>query len=231
MRLSEVTRPRTRVTADAVLRHAGYERLGKGAFGAVYEKPGLPYVLKVFSGTDGAYRDYLNLVMAHQDNPHFPKIKGRAVRVMPRVWAVRMERLAEYYGDPELIDIYMRRRDQAMRDDPPDLIDVYLRRWDRSMRDKVQMQWDDVMEFMSEFPKLKEACDLILDNLLPKHELDIAERNFMTRNGIIVITDPVKSAEYTKQEQLPYVPPKEPVRNGPKWGPEDDELLNQLLEK
>lgn len=56
------------------LHKEGYRRIGHGLFSEVYGKRGdKSHVIKVARG-DTAYDDYLSVVMAHQENPYFPRV-------------------------------------------------------------------------------------------------------------------------------------------------------------
>lgn len=70
----------------------GFKKLGQGAFGSVYEKPGYPWVFKIFHN-DASYLAWINYVVANQGNEHVPKIKGKPFRITDGVFAVRMEKL------------------------------------------------------------------------------------------------------------------------------------------
>lgn len=63
-----------------------------GAFGAVYEKPGYPWVFKIFTG-DPAYKRYIDYVIKHQNNPYVPRIKGKIIKINFNTYALRMEKL------------------------------------------------------------------------------------------------------------------------------------------
>lgn len=73
----------------------GFYMLGQGVFGAVFEKPGYPWVFKVFH-RDPAYFSYLKWVMQHQDNTAVPKIKGRILKINKDTYAIRMEKLQPF---------------------------------------------------------------------------------------------------------------------------------------
>ncbi len=212
--LTETVRPQTRRLADEVLRRAGYQRLGHGHFGAVYRRPGSSYVLKVFSAKDKAYLDFIALAQNHSDNPHFPKFFGKVVPVTPAYSAVRMEPLTPYRHDPVTIDDYLRLRDY--HGEPSSYL--MLRR-------------EDSIEFMEFYPRLREACDLIIDHLLTKYERDIRRDNIMRRGETLVMIDPVKYFDHTDEpENLPYVsPPDDSSMTKPGWLPSDEELLKNLL--
>ena len=74
------------------LKQHGFARLGQGSFANTYEKPGYPYVFKLFKA-DPAYLWYFNYCKQHQDNPHVPKIKGNLIKISDDTFCVRMEKL------------------------------------------------------------------------------------------------------------------------------------------
>lgn len=203
-RLDEISRPASRLDADQVLRRAGYQRLGKGSFGAVYQKPGRPYVLKVISSRDRSYLDFIALARAHSTNPHFPRFYGKLVRVTPEYYGVRMEPLKPYRHDPTTIADYLTLRD-----------------YQGNPNSYLSMRRDDAFEFMEEYPDLRAACDLIIDNLLTKYPHDIKQDNLMLRGNTIVITDPVKTLNSGEPEvRLPAMDPP------PSQSPDADQPLN-----
>jgi GNAT superfamily N-acetyltransferase len=181
-RLDELSIPPDLKDAGEVLKRAGYEQQmaneAPGAFGSVWRKPGAPYVLKIFSSSDYAYEAFLKLAMAHQDNPHFPKIFGKMLKVTPKYNAVRIEPLTPYKYDSTLIRRYTRYRN-------------YMQNNDVDPNSIVAMEYEDSLEFLYEYPKLKEALDLIIDGLLDVYGNDISNKNIMMRDKTIVITDPV----------------------------------------
>jgi hypothetical protein len=180
--LSEIARPKTRVQADAVLRDAGYTRLGKGHFGAVYQKSGKPYVLKVFTAKDYAYKNFINLVKAFP-NEHFPKFIGKIINVTPDICAIRMEPLSEFKVDPSRkYLLYM--------------INDYL------------AYGKDESEYMEYHPKMKQACDLIRLHL-SDFSIDVSQNNVMMRGKTLIFVDPVVdySAFHDDDEKLPAIEP------------------------
>lgn len=218
-RIEEIARPPNRAEADWVLQNAGYRRLGNGSFGAVYQKPGNPYVLKVFTPADKAYLDFLALARAHADNPHFPRFFGKIVPVTPAYSAIRMERLEPYTDDPLLIADYF-----DLRDWSPDNNYGAMRR-------------GEAIEYMESHPQLREACDLIMDHLTPKYRIDIKPDNLMLRGKTVVLTDPVADLDVKKlaSEKLPPRRPwpedeaKPQDEPKPQWTDADEELYQQLL--
>jgi hypothetical protein len=176
--LNEFTRPPDMDEADAVLIRAGYKHLGSGAYANVYHKQGKPYVLKVFTVFDTAYLAYVNLVQQHP-NIHFPKFYGKLIRVTPKYYAIRTEYLDKY---DEIAD-----KDRSVA-----VIGRYLFYCAQPPRKQDQQEKFDVAtQWMEERPSLKEACDLIAKNLLPKFNEDIHRNNVMMRGDTIVLTDPV----------------------------------------
>lgn len=211
-RIDELSLPPNRISADQVLRNAGYLRIGSGGYAAVYHKPGAAYVLKVFAASDAPYIEFLKLAQAHQDNPHFPKFKGKMVKVTPVYNAIRMEKLSPYKHDETHITNYIKYRDAH----------APAGSWTAEVL-------DNAMETMEYNPSLKEACDLIIDNL--PFNCDMKRDNIMMRGDTLVIIDPVNVPD-APTEVLPYVHPyEEPEPQTSvkrKWSDEDEELLRQL---
>lgn len=176
--LQEFTRPKDMDAADAVLIQAGYKHLGSGAYANVYHKPGKPYVLKVFTRFDTAYLAYIALVQS-QSNIHFPKFYGKLIKVTDSYYAIRTEHLERYdeFADKERsVDVIGRYLFYCAH--PP-------RNPDQQEKFEVATKW------MEEHASLKEACDIIAENLLPKFHEDIHRNNIMMRGDVIVLTDPV----------------------------------------
>lgn len=183
----EITRPSSRIEVDKLLQSAGYYRIGKGAFAAVYHKLGSSYALKIFDSNDRAYLDFISLVKSN-NNKHFPIFYGKVIKITSTYSAIRMELLNPYKYNEENIRNYMRLRDSNL-----------------SSPNK-----EDAIDFMNNNPELKQACDLIIDNLLNKYKQDLKQSNLMSRGNTIVITDPVKDENaFTGKEKLvfPYAKP------------------------
>ena len=66
---------------------------------------------------------------------------------------------------------------------------------------------------------------MIIDNLLPKYELDIKQNNLMVRGKTIVFVDPVKGGVYDMQLLDPVEEPAEEHQ----WNKSDEDLLKELL--
>jgi hypothetical protein len=217
--LFETTRPDDRWTANEILLRAGYEMLGSGSFATVYEKPGSAYVLKLFDSDDLAYIAFINLVKQHP-NPHFPKLIGKPIAVSRGFSAIRMEKLGRYRGDPDLFEVYVTCRDRDV--DP---------------HGYMGQRMGDVDELFYEYPTLKTALDLMIDNLTPAFHFDIAQRNLMVRGSTIVFTDPVKNVPNGQERAIipvPFKAPPPPKTDAPMSKKmaqmlDDDDLLAELL--
>lgn len=206
--LDEITRPIDRVSVDEILNSSGYTRLGAGAYGAVYEKPGASYVLKVFTTKDIAYIDYIKLCMSNQSD-YFPRFIGKMVRVNEVYSAIRMEKLGMFP---------MMKGDAIARN-----IREYIQ-----LGDGVD---GEVLDWLDEYPGMEDACDLIrtLD-----HPLDLKWDNVMKRGNIPVIVDPVKNAVPVESERLPYrkverLPVKRNVDDKKLQSIMDDSLWDELM--
>lgn len=168
MRIDELTRPDLRSDYKTILGTKGWKSLGSGSYGDVYGKPGVDYVLKVFNADDHAYRDYLDLI-ARYDNPHFPVIKGKLVKITPQIYAVRLEKLSPY------------RRISIDGLGLSYIIQLYLRFGDVST--------SAIADAFDAYPRLRECLDLIRVNL-SNHSMDVNPENVMMRGDELVITDP-----------------------------------------
>jgi hypothetical protein len=190
--ITELTRPGTRLLADERLRAAGYRRIGNGGYGAVYEKPGANFVLKVFASHDTAYLDFVALSRTHTDNPHFPKFIGNVVKVTPAYSAVRMEKLSSC---------------KQMIEPVYNLVKKYLLFAQEKRSHDAHMAADYIQrllkkELRNEYPELLNACELIIKNLLRKYQVDVKPKNFMMRGSTFVIIDPV--ANHPEMDKMPH---------------------------
>jgi hypothetical protein len=166
------------------LRATGYRLLGRGRYAHVWAKPGDPFVVKVFQ-YDPAYADFIELISQHQDNPHFPRIKGRLVR-LDEIWqAIRIERLTRL-PPPAMVEQILEYRGahNFLRYSPrPDTLPSYIEETNRFYQTFRQQQ-----------PQLSAALDLIFSSLCDtgKCGIDLATRgNIRMRGNVVVVTDPV----------------------------------------
>lgn len=150
----------------AWLEQHGFKNLGQGSFGAVYEKPGYPWVFKVFN-RDPAYLYFLKYAMAHQSNPHLPKIRG-LIKIDDNTYVVRMEKLTQIPMGSEPANSLLKQI--HMMDSYGDLSDKQVE-W-------IKNTLPGVHQFFMSFP-------------LSGYEYDIHYENLMMRGNTIVITDPL----------------------------------------
>lgn len=146
----------------------GFRRLGEGSFGAVYEKPGYPWVFKLFNN-DPAYLAWIQFALQHQNNPHVPKIKGKPFKITDNTFAVRMEKL-----DDALIG--------------QDSIRNLLKRWDGKKLSNHERQYLDDVGIPDMIPVLDGIAEL---SKRYGYSADVHEFNVMSRAGELVIIDPL----------------------------------------
>lgn len=178
--LAEISRP-NKYNAEKILRNAGYKRLGEGVYGTVFAKPGADHVLKLFLSTDKAYLSFIDLVNS-TNNIHFPKFKGKLIRVTDEYYAIRMERLT-HVADNKQTEYTAR----AMGN----LILMH-----QGLKPYAQTSAQVIAEMESlekSQPGIIEACDIIADGISKKYPIDLHNENYMMRGNVLVITDPVIS--------------------------------------
>lgn len=148
----------------------GFNHLGTGNFGTVYEKPGYPWVFKIFKG-DRAYLYYIKYCKAHQDNENIPKIKGHTIRINNDTYAIRTEKLQP-----------MVEADVA----PIEKMTTYIR-----IRQHYELgpgQLQKLNELASAYPGIYEILDALSTS---GYGLDIHRGNVMLRGNTIVLSDPL----------------------------------------
>lgn len=153
-------------TLTAWLSNHGFKNVGQGSFGAVYEKPGYPWVFKVFNN-DPAYMHFLRYAMQHQGNPHLPKIRG-VMKIDNKTYVVRMENLKEI----------------PLGSEPATKLVKILHNMDSyGDLDEKDVAWikntlPGIHQFFMSFP-------------LAGYEYDIHYQNIMMRGNTIVLVDPL----------------------------------------
>ena len=148
------------------LEQNGFKFIDKGSFGAVFERPGYPWVFKIFT-RDPAYLHFVKYAMAHQGNPHLPRIKG-IIKINDDTYAVRMERLSPIpLGSEPAMSLI---RKIVNIDSYGDLSDA-----DAAWIDKT---FPGISAFFKSFP-------------LGDFEYDLHLQNFMQRGNTMVIVDPI----------------------------------------
>jgi hypothetical protein len=174
--LDEITRP-MQGNAEYMLEKAGYEKIGNGIYANVFAKPGADHVLKLFGYSDLAYKDFVNMTIQNP-NIHFPKFKGKLMKVTKDYYAIRMELLTPLPKDKgdalQLIKNY---------------IYAYIRDSFQPFYGANQMAMDNLEKAQ---PGITEAAELVA-TLIKNNDLglDLHMKNAMMRGNTIVITDPV----------------------------------------
>jgi hypothetical protein len=146
---------------EKVMNQYGFQHVGTGFFGTVYQHPEYPWLIKMFQD-DEAYYQYVNYFMHHQDNPHVPRIKGRIIKINPTSFAVRLEKLrsctAEEYK--QFQQIYSR------------LVSINKKR--------IKLPHDAL--FVKKFQQLNQLIQALPND-------DLHPNNIMMRNNTFVIID------------------------------------------
>ena len=148
------------------LEQNGFKFIDRGSFGIVFERPGYPWVFKIFN-RDPAYLHFVKYAMAHQGNPHLPRIKG-LIKINDDTYAVRMERLSPIpLGTEPAMSLI---RKIVAIDSYGDLSNA-----DAAWIDK---KFPGISAFFKSFP-------------LQDFEYDLHLQNFMQRGTTMVIVDPI----------------------------------------
>jgi hypothetical protein len=166
---------------DQKLRASGYRMIGRGRSAQVWAKPGDAFVVKVFR--DDAYLEFVQLITAHQGNPHFPKIKGRLTKVRDH-WAIRIERLSRLTSN-DMIEAM-----QNYRQAHNELRFGFGKGTLPSFIEEMKLHHQT---FRRDYPELAEALDLIFTTICDPHRwsVDWTAGNFRMRGKTVVISDPV----------------------------------------
>lgn len=173
--LVELSRPLGMAEAEAVLHKAGYHELGRGIFATVLAKSDSSHCLKLFDSDDAAYKKFVALAMQNP-NPHFPRFRGKLMKVTDRYYAIRMETLTPFPKTTENQLLAMQ-------------IDDYIAEIKRGNQ-MLSSQMATMDELEKTQPGIKKACELI-GTTLSSRIIDIHLENIMLRGDTIVITDPV----------------------------------------
>lgn len=180
MRLAEITLPDFPQDAGQRLRAAGYKQIGDGSYAEVYQKPGSPYVLKLFSDSDKAFLAFVALAKAHP-NPHFPVFRGQLITASDNYYALRMELLTEFPDnliDPVLWPIHSYMFGIGKNPESYPFLQT--------------SQYQEHIHWIEDHPSVKQACDLMHRYLSGQFTFDLKADNVMMRGDTIVFVDPVK---------------------------------------
>jgi hypothetical protein len=150
----------------------GFSQVGSGSRSRVYKKSH-DFVVKVFKQTDQAYKDWVLLSIKYRDNPHFPRIIGKPVKIGEGYYAIRLETLQEVdYSDYVILSKLL-----AIED--PD--------W----KDQIMLD-PKLSDYVDQFPNLIKAISVIkrFEDRHRDYMLDIHRDNIMMRNRTPVFIDP-----------------------------------------
>jgi len=151
----------------------GWTLIGSGQFSLVYANPKFNYVLKIFTQDSPGGIEWLEYVVANQNNPFLPRIYGKMWRISFTAYAIRMERLTPFKSkkDP-VFSKYI---------DP----NIQSRSWEEIFDEENE-------EFLKEhWPDLDAAFETILKLSQYNGDDDLNLSNIMKRGDSLVITDPV----------------------------------------
>ena len=153
------------------LKTQGWRLAGQGLMAMVWEHRNYPWVLKLFHSSDSGYIEFLKLALQHQDNPAFPRFRGRLVKLTNGVYAVRMEPL-------QGIDSQTFNELQSGI-----LVPMQRGRLDNWTEDVPMIMWEKYHDFIRAAQQIK--------YIKSEHVLDLHSGNIMMRDNTPVFTDPL----------------------------------------
>jgi hypothetical protein len=158
---------------DEFMAQHGFDLVGSGSYGMVWEKQGYPWLFKVFMD-DPAYLWWISWAVKHQDNPNVPRVKGLPVKIAPNTYVVRLEKLNNL----------MLRAGNLSRDYEKL---AYLLSRIETVDDlsKEDLQW-----IRHQYPGIYDILRMI-QKIPSRFALDLHSRNIMMRGETPVLIDPV----------------------------------------
>ena len=178
--LDEIYRP-IQSGAEHMLKKAGYKKLGYGVSGVVYAKPGEDHVLKLFRSWDKLYKLFVNFTLQHP-NIHYPKFKGKMMKITDEYYAIRMEKLTPISQEHAKMV-------KTMKDYITQRIDYNFREIDL---DNAPWWMRDMENLETKQPGITEVCEELAKFINETNAgLDLQPANVMLRGNTLVITDPV----------------------------------------
>lgn len=179
--LDEITRPANMSDAKEILIKAGYDLVGSGLYANVFIRPGEDSVLKLFNAEDNAYIAFYNLVR-NNNNTHFPKFKGRLMKITGWYYAARIEKLEPLPPSFHGYNTF------AL------MLTIHALLNNRLNNRKISNTERQMVEFIRNYqPGFLEALQYLHKTLGQQHRLDIHPGNVMLRGDTMVITDPFSS--------------------------------------
>jgi len=155
------------------LAELGWTLIGHGQFSLVYGNPKFNYVLKIFTQDTPGSIEWLEYVVANQNNPFLPRVYGKMWRISHTAYAIRMERLMPFKSKTDPVF--------AKYIDP----ELQSRHWE-------EIFVEENTEFLeANWPDLAAAFETILDLSQYNGDDDLNLSNIMKRGNSLVITDPV----------------------------------------
>lgn len=194
-KLQKIYHP-TSYKLHGIMRDHGWNILGTGFEATVAEKPGLPYVLKVFL-KQSKYTQFVQFCQQHGNNPYLPRF-SRYVRPVPhtRFSYVRMEKLKPV-NERRLMTAYaeyMCAVDQVFKseDRTPVFWNHALSRWELDELPEKE-GYTDVAQCAAQAPTQWTHTIEALVKLMQSEgikQFDLHPDNMMLRGSTLVITDP-----------------------------------------
>jgi hypothetical protein len=179
-----------------ILRDYGWKILGTGFEATVAEKPGMPYVLKIFPRAS-KYTQFVQFCQQQANNPHLPRF-SRYVRPVPQTnfAYVRMEKLKPV-REATLMNSYAEYLcavDQVFRSEDRESVfwNHAMSRWDLDELPE-KSGYTDVTDCAAQAPESWRQVIESLVQLMHSEGLtqfDLHSENMMLRGSTLVVTDP-----------------------------------------
>ena len=194
-KLSQIGHP-VSYKLHGILKDHGWNILGTGYEATVAEKPGAPYVLKIFPQVS-KYVQFVQFCQQHADSEHLPRF-SRYVRPVPhtRFSYVRMEKLKPV-REAALLSTYAEYLcavDQVFRseDRTPVFWNHAMSRWDLDELPEKQGYTDVAACAQQAPPEWSKLIEQLVKLMQAEHikQFDLHSENMMLRGGTLVITDP-----------------------------------------
>jgi hypothetical protein len=179
-----------------IMRDYGWKVLGTGFEATVAEKPGKPYVLKVFPKSS-KYTQFVKFCQHHSDSPYLPRF-SRYVRPVPHTTFsyVRMEKLKPVREGTLMNSYaeYLCAVDQVFKsqDREPTYWNHAMSRWELDELPE-KHGYTDVAACAQQAPEAwRELIEELVSLMQSENmkQFDLHPENMMLRGSTLVITDP-----------------------------------------